>query len=120
MDHRTKNVLLFSNIPPWRLHFLRGQTKRGATLQQDCPQELADYLLARAGESWMHELMAACQEISWDDVEALRSCGDLFATNAPAKIDAEAPAPPISADDETPEKNTRCCYGGVVEDMWHR
>ena len=60
--------------------------------------------MARAGESWMHELMAACQEISWDDVEALRSCGDLLVTNAPAKIDAEAPAPPISADDEAPEK----------------
>ena len=76
----------------------------GATLQQDCPQELADYLLARAGESWMHELMALCQEISWEDVEALRSCGDLLGTNIPEKIDPEAPAPPICADDETPEK----------------
>ena len=43
--------------------------------------ELSDYLLDRIGEPWMHDIMAACQELGWDDVQLLGS----GATNVPPK-----------------------------------
>ena len=70
------------------------------------PQELADYLVLRAGETWMHDMMCACQEITEEDVRALRSCGEALVQHRPEQGDPEAPAVPITVDDDddAPEK----------------
>ena len=34
--------------------------------------EIADYLLERVREPWMHDLMACLQEVEWEDVRAYR------------------------------------------------
>ena len=38
-------------------------------------QEVSDYLIQRAGEPWMHDLMVNCQELVGEDVLLYRSCG---------------------------------------------
>jgi hypothetical protein len=40
-------------------------------------REISDYLLERIGESWMHDLMLACQELQEEDLEALRRSADI-------------------------------------------
>ena len=50
--------------------------------------ELSDYLLHRIGEPWMHDIMASCQEIDWDDVHVLRA----GATHVPLEPIASPPA----------------------------
>ena len=70
--------------------------------------ELSDYLISRAGELWMQELMAALQELEWSDVTLSRS-GSTAVAACPS-----APAPPVaepaetSADSEViqPDENT--------------
>ena len=39
--------------------------------------ELRDYLLDRLKEQWMQEVMVSCQEVTREEVEAYRSCGQL-------------------------------------------
>ena len=51
-------------------------------------RELSDYLFDRIAEPWMHDIMAACQELEWDDVHALRAS----ASDVPLKPVATPPA----------------------------
>ena len=44
--------------------------------RKEIRQELHDYLMERVREPWMQDIMQACQEISADDLEAYRSCGE--------------------------------------------
>ena len=53
----------------------------GFESRQQLRIELSDYLLERIEEPWMHDIMASCQELEWDDLKLLRSC----ATNVPPK-----------------------------------
>ena len=44
--------------------------------RKEIRQELHDYLMERVREPWMQDIMQACQEISAEDLEAYRSCGE--------------------------------------------
>jgi hypothetical protein len=57
--------------------------------------ELSDYLISRTGKQWMHDLMAALQELEWEDVTLSQSGG----TAIPAC--PIAPAPPVAEPAET-------------------
>ena len=65
-------------------------------------REISDYLMEHAGESWMRELMLACQELQEEDLEALRQ---VEPPTAPAAAVAEGkPAEPMELampDEET-------------------
>ena len=52
--------------------------------------DISDYLIARMGEPWLHDIMVACQELRQEDVSLYRS-GDAKILAAPA-----APAPAVA------------------------
>ena len=65
--------------------------------------EISDYLITRIGEPWMHDIMAACQELSHKDVVLYRS-GDtkiVAAAMAPPPAVAEPAAPTCDETGET-------------------
>ena len=43
------------------------------SFRRDLRMELSDYLIARVGELWLHDIMVACQELRLEDVQAYRS-----------------------------------------------
>ena len=55
--------------------------------RKDLRIEISDYLIARIGEPWLHDLMVACQELEKADVILYRS-GEVVVIDAPT-----APAP---------------------------
>jgi hypothetical protein len=60
--------------------------------RNDLRADLSDYLIARIGEPWLHDVLAACQELRQEDVSLYRS-GDakiLAAPTAPAPAVAES------------------------------
>ena len=43
------------------------------SFRKDLRIELSDYLIARIGEPWLHDIMIACQELRLEDAQAFRS-----------------------------------------------
>ena len=71
--------------------------------------ECSDYLIARTGEPWIHDVMVACQELREEDVSLYRSGNDkiLAAPTAPAPAVADpALAAPAVTDVVTPDDET--------------
>ena len=67
-----------------------------ASARNDLRIEVSDYLIARIGEPWMHDVMAACQELRFEDVELYRS-GDAEVTVSIVVPTAPAPAVAVLA-----------------------
>ena len=62
-----------------------------AEARADLRIEISDYLIARIGETWLHDLMVACQELPHEDVKLYREwgCGTITPPIAPAPAAAE-------------------------------
>ena len=60
--------------------------------RNDLRIELSDYLIARIGEPWLHDIMVACQELQQEDVSLYRSGGAeiIAAPTVPAPAVAES------------------------------
>jgi len=56
------------------MNMMNGQSSSRAA-RDEMREAISDYLMARIGERWMHELMAACQELDRKDVNELWSGG---------------------------------------------
>ena len=41
-------------------------------------EAIADYILSRAKERWFQEVLAACQELTWDDVDEIHRLGEVL------------------------------------------
>ena len=82
-----------------------------ASARNDLRIEISDYLIARIGEPWMHDILVACQELEYEDVQTYRSGdGQIIAAPpapAPAVADLAVPAQAVadlavaSPDEET-------------------
>ena len=60
--------------------------------RRDLRIELSDYLIARIGEPWLHDIMVACQELRLEDVQAYRSgCAPAVSLAVPT-----TPAPAVA------------------------
>ena len=70
--------------------------------RKDLRIEISDYLIARIGEPWLHDVMAACQELCQEDVNLYRK-GDTQIVAA-AIAPPTAVAEPAALADETTEK----------------
>ncbi len=77
--------------------------------RNDLRIELSDYLMARIGEPWLHDIMVACQELRQEDVSLYRS-GDakiLAAPTAPAPAVAESAVAAVEQKEVvTPDEET--------------
>ena len=55
-------------------------------------EAIADDIISRAKERWFQEMLAACQEITWEDVDGIHRLGEVFVSEASATQSADAPA----------------------------
>ena len=69
-------------------------------------EAIADYILSRAKERWFQEVLAACQELTWDDVDEIHRLGEVFVSEAPAAQSSDAPAVAEGSEDEGPPART--------------
>ena len=51
-----------------------------AHARNDLRVELSDYLMARVGDHWMHDIMVACQELGAEEVRLYKSAPSAFVT----------------------------------------
>ena len=61
--------------------------------------ELSDYLLARVGEPWMHDIMAVTQEVDSDDVKKCKLLKQSNLPLAPPAAPSAAVADQVASDD---------------------
>jgi hypothetical protein len=64
---------------------------RSFEARKDLRIEISDYLIARINDSWVHNMMVACQELCQEDLNDFRAGGDILTIDAPT-----TPAPAVA------------------------
>ena len=69
----------FQNVYGWSEFTAILQTQ-STQARNDLRVELSDYLLARVGDHWMHDIMVVCQELDAEEVRLYKSAPSAFVT----------------------------------------